>query len=57
MKDSPIPGLASLALLAAAVLLILTCSSCTITLAPDGSKSATVDAEQFYRAIQILAEK
>ena len=57
MKDSPIPGLASLALLTAAVLLILTCSSCTITLAPDGGKSATVDAEGFYRAIQILAEK
>ena len=57
MNDSPIPGLASLALLAAAVTLILTCSSCTLTRSPDGSKSVTVDAEQFYRAIQILAEK
>ena len=30
---------------------------CTVTIAPDGSKSATVDGTQFLRAIEIISTK
>lgn len=46
----------------ALVLLLLTAaamifSGCSFTLAPDGSTSATLDAEGALRAIEIIAEK
>lgn len=32
-------------------------TSCTLTISPDGSKSATVDGGQVMRAIEIYATK
>jgi hypothetical protein len=32
-------------------------TSCTVTVSPDGSKSATVDAPTILRALEVIAEK
>lgn len=39
------------------LLVILSLTSCTVTMTPDGSKSATVDAPSAIRIIEILATK
>lgn len=49
------PILALLALIVMTLFVALT--GCTATISADGSKSATVDGEQFLRAIAIIAEK
>lgn len=36
---------------------VMALSSCTVTIDPDGSKSATVDGRQIARALEIYATK
>lgn len=31
--------------------------SCTLTIAPDGSKAVTIDGQQFVRGLEILSTK
>lgn len=49
------PIIALLALILMTLVVALT--GCTATISADGSKSATVNGEQFLRALTIIAEK
>lgn len=49
--------MASLAFWCAAVALILICTSCTLTVSPDGSRTWGMNATETARAIVILSDK
>ena len=57
MKTKIIKAIAKGALIGSALVAIAVLSGCTLSVAPDGSRTYSTDKETFLKAIIVLSEK